>query len=875
VRIRAPRVVRRLVALVTWNTRDRDMDREMTFHLESIAREYVRSGMSEEDAALAARRRFGSVVRLKEQGHDVRSVRVIEDLVRDARHMGRGLRRSPGFAIAVVLTLAIGIGANTAIFSVVDQLLLRPLPYPDGDELVKVSEVVATGAPEVSPANWLDWQRESRAFRALAAWRIAPDGVTLTGVGEPTQLNAQIVSAEFFSVLGVGPALGRTLSEGDDRPNSPRVLVLSHRLWQQRFGGDPNVIGRLVQVNDRPAEIVGVMPANFAFVYPDNDVWAAFRLNRNEPWRQTAGRFLHVVGRLEQRSTLAAARTELEAIARRLAREYEFNKNTSVKLVPLREELTGQVHTALVALYGAVVLLLVIACLNVANLLLARSASRRREIAIRISLGAGRVAIIRQLLVESLLLSIAGGALGVALACWSLDALLAASPVDLLRVPGLSVDARVLLYALGLALSTGVIVGLVPAVAVLRHSVVASMRMRGSTVTHATRVRQTLVVGQVAMTVVLLCGAGLLVRTVVGMNRADSGFDKQDLLMMDVTLPGARYTEEQEMAFYRQAVAALRTLPGVSSATAASSLPVIQSPKARAEFHVLGTAELPISDRPTAVIRIVMPGYFRTLRIPVLQGREFSDADDASPAPGVVINEAFAKAFLSNVEPLTVSLTVRFREQPYAPVIGVVGDVREGSIRDSAQPTVFYANRQVPQDMMTLLVRAPHAEMLARPAVAALHALDPNLPVTNVRTVESAFAESVVRERLSAMVSGAFALSGLLVASLGLYALLAFFVTERTKEIGLRIALGAHVSRVTRSVVGGGLRLVGIGAVVGVGLSMLLLRSLGALLYGVTMYDPSTYMGVVTLLCAVGGLASYVPGRRAARVDPHVALRQD
>ena len=573
--------------------------------------------------------------------------------------------------------------------------------------------------------------------------------------------------------------------------------------------------------------------------------------------------------------TLAAARTEMEAIARRLAGEYEFNKNTSVKLVPLREELTGQVHTALVLLYGAVALLLVIACLNVANLLLARSASRRREIAIRTSLGAGRLAIIRQLLVESLLLSIAGGAFGVALARWSLDALLAAAPVDLLRVPELFVDARVLLYALGLALSTGVIVGLVPAVAVLRHSIVTSMRMRGSTVTHASRVRQTLVVGQVAMTVVLLCGAGLLVRTVVGMNRADSGFDKQDLLTMDVALPGARYTDEQGMAFYRLAVAALRTLPGVSSATAASSLPVIGSPKARAEFHVLGTAELPASERPTAVIRIVMPGYFRTLRIPVLQGREFTDADDASPAPGVVVNEAFAKAFLSNVEPLTVSLTVRLREQPYAPVIGVVGDVREGSIRDSAQPTVFYANRQVPQDMMTLLVRAPHAETLARPAIAALHALDPNLPVTNVRTVESAFAESVARERLSAMVSGAFALSGLLVASLGLYALLAFLVTERTKEIGLRIALGAPVSLVTRSVVGGGLRLVGIGVAVGVGLAILLLRSLGALLYGVTLYDPSTYVSVVALLCAVGGLASYVPGRRAARVDPHVALRHD
>ena len=615
-RIRAPRVVRRLVALVMWNTRDRDMDREMTFHLESITRDYVRSGMSEEDAALAARRRFGSVLRLKEQGHEVRSARAIQDLVRDVRHTARGLRRSPGFASAIVLTLAVGIGANTAIFSVVDQLLLRPLPYPAGDELVTVSEMSATGGPEVSPANWLDWQHQSRAFQALAAWRTVSDGVTLSGEGEPTQLKAQIVSAEFFSVLGVGPALGRTLSEDDDRPTAPRVIVLSHRLWQQRFGGNPDVIGRLVRLNDRPAEIVGVMPSSFVFMYPDNDMWAAFRLDRNQPWRQTAGRFHHVVGRLRADRTLAAARTEMEAIARRLAGEYEFNKNTSVKLVPLREELTGQVHTALVALYGAVALLLVIACLNVTNLLLARSASRRREIAIRTSLGAGRLAIVRQLLVESLVLSIAGGAFGVAVARWSLDALLAAAPVDLLRVSELSVDARVLLYALGLSLSTGVIVGLVPAIAILRHSPVTSTRMRGSTATHASHVRRTLVVGQVAMTVVLLCGAGLLVRTVVGMNRADSGFDKQDLLTMNVAVPGARYTDEQGMAFYRRAVATLRTLPGVSSATAASSLPVIGSPTARAEFHVRGTPELPASERPTAVIRVVMPGTSARFEFP-------------------------------------------------------------------------------------------------------------------------------------------------------------------------------------------------------------------------------------------------------------------
>jgi putative ABC transport system permease protein len=873
--IRTPRIVRRLVALVTRNTRDREIEREMTFHLESIAREYVRSGMSEEEAARAARRRFGSVLRLKEEGHDVRGIRAIEDFIRDVRHTSRSLRRSPGFAVAVMLTLALGIGGNTAIFSVVDQLLLRPLPYPDGDDLVVVSEVSATGGPEVSPANWLDWQRRSRTFRTLAAWRIVPDGVTLSGVGEPTQLNAQIVSAEFFSVLGVAPILGRTLSHDDDRPDAPRAVVLSHRLWQQRFAGDPTVIGRVVRLNDRPAEIVGVMPASFIFVYPDNDVWAAFRLDRTQPWRQASGRFLQVVGRLEDGSTLAGARAEMDAIARQLAAEHEFNRNTGVKLVPLREELTGQVRTALILLYGAVALLLVIACFNVANLLLARSASRRREVAIRTSLGAGRLAIVRQLVVESLLLSIAGGALGVALARWSLTALLAAAPVDLLRVPELFVDSRVLLYALGLSLSTGVIVGLVPAIPVLRHSVPRSTRVSGSTLAHASRIRQTLVIGQVAMTVVLLSGAGLLVRTIVGMNRADSGFDKRDLLTMKVALPGARYTDEQAMVFYRRAIATLRTLPAVSSATAATSLPVIGSPTARAEFHVLGTADLPRNERPSAVIRVVMPGYFRTLRIPVLRGREFTDADDASAAPGVVVNQAFAKAFLSNVEPLTVSLTVRLREQGYAPVIGVVGDVSEGSIRDSAQPTVFYVNGHMPQDTMTFLVRATHAESLVGPAIATLHALDPDLPVTNVGTVESAFGESVARERLSAMVSAGFASIGLLVASLGLYGLLAFLVAERTKEIGLRIALGAPVSRVMRSVVGGGLRLVGIGAAVGLGLSILLLRSFAALLYGVTLYDPPTYVSVVALLCAVGCLASYVPGRRAARIDPHLALRHD
>src|SRR2546427_7461770 len=331
--IRPPRFFRRLTGLFTWGARDRDMDREMAFHIESIAREYVRSGMSEADAERAARKRFGSMIRLKEQGHDIRSAHIVEDIVRDVRHMGRGLRRSPGFAIAVILTLALGIGANSAIFSVVDQLLLRPLHYPQGDQLLRIYErfLPASGRADVSPANWLDWQRESRTIAGFAAWR--PTGYTLTGVGEPARVNAQVVSSEFFPLLGVKPLLGRTVSEQDDRPNAPLVAALSYELWQRRFAGDPHVIGRVVQLNDRRVEIIGVMPAGFRFVYQDNDIWCAFRLNRHQTWRETDGRFIQVVARLKGGTTIAAARAEMEGIAQRLAATYAFNKNTRVTLV--------------------------------------------------------------------------------------------------------------------------------------------------------------------------------------------------------------------------------------------------------------------------------------------------------------------------------------------------------------------------------------------------------------------------------------------------------------------------------------------------------------------------------------------------------------
>jgi len=670
--------------------------------------------------------------------------------------------------------------------------------------------------------------------------------------------------------------LGRTLSEDDDRPKAPRVVVLSHQLWQGRFGRDPSVIGRVVQLDDTSAEIVGVMPASFRFIDPDNDLWAAFQLDRNAPWRETSGRFMNVVARLKKGTTITAARAEMKGMAQRLAATYAFNRNTTVALVPLREDLTGHVHTSLLVLSVAVGLLLSIACFNVANLLMARAASRRREIAIRTALGAGRLAIVRQLLVESLLLAVAGGALGIALARWSLDALLAFAPADLLRVSELSVDRRLLLYAVCRSVLTGVVVGLVPAVLVARRSSAEWMRASGTTVTQSPRVRQALVVCQVALTVVLLCGAGLLVRTVIALTRAHNGLDRHNVLTMEMQLPETRYTPERARALYREAVAALQALPGVESAAAGNSLAVVGSLRGGSWFHRRGTPELPVYERPGAMIRVVTPGYFRTLGIPVLRGHEFTPVDDVSATSGFVVNEAFAKTFLSDIDPLTAWLTVWMQsENPYLPVLGVVGDVSEGSVRDKAQPTVFYSHGQMPETGMTLFVRATQPIAIATSAVGALHHLDRNLAVTKVRTFDDAIAESLARERLSALVSSAFALSGLLLASLGLYGLLAFLVVERTKEFGIRIALGAQVGRLIRSVIGGGLRLVAIGAAMGVGGSLLLFRLVGTLLFGVTPYDLSTYTTVLALLCTIAGLASYVPARRAARVEPLVALRQE
>jgi putative ABC transport system permease protein len=801
----------------------------------------------------------------------------LEELLRDIRYSLRGLRRTPGFTLAVVLTLALGVGGNTAIFSVVDQVLLRPLPYPDGERLVRIYERNLNARnPEarysngVSPANWLDWQARSKTLSSIGVWFTLSR--TLTGNGEPQQLNGQVVSREFLQALGVAPFLGRTFTADDDRPNAPRVALVSHGLWERRFAADPNIVGRVIQLDGNPVTIVGVMPRSFRFIQQDIDYWSAWGLDRNLPWREVAGRFTDVVARIAPNATFASAEAEMQTIAAAL-QTYPMNRNHSVTLVPLREELTGQVQRSLIVLYAAVGVLLAIACVNVANLLLARSAARRREIAVRTALGAGRVPIVRQLLVESLLLAIGGGLLGLALARWSLDALLAFAPPGLLSVTELTIDRRVLLYAFGLSVLTGVIVGLLPAVSLVGRSFMAHLHQSGHRVTHSARLRQSLVVAQVAMTIVLLCAAGLLVRTVIALNSAGGGIDRSNLLTMEVTLPNPRYTGERTTAFVRQALDAVRSLPGVESAGAANSLPIIGAPRGGTGFHRLGTPEVPPNRLPTTTVRVVTPGYFRTLRIPVVRGREFTDSD---PATGFIVNEAFARAYLQDVDPLSTSISVRMqRENPYLPIVGVVGDVASGSVRGQTTPTVYYDNRQMPEQGLSYLIRTSQQAALSRRAVEAFHTIDPNLAVTFVRTLETAMTESIARERLNALVSTTFGLSGLLLAALGLYALLAFFVTERTKEIGIRISLGAPLARVTASVVGSGLRLVAIGTLVGVVASLLLGRWLESLLFGVTPNDATTYLVALALISVVSAVASYVPARRAAGVEPLTALRQE
>jgi putative ABC transport system permease protein len=878
---------RRVVALFTRDSIDRDIEQELRLHVDLLAGEYQRAGMSPEDATRAALRRFGNVLQLRERGHDVRGFRMFEAVLRDVKYGCRGLIRTPVFTTTVVVTLALGIGANTAVFSLVHGFLIRPLPFPDADQLVEIYESIpGYQRASVSPANWLDWQRESRSFESFAAWSIAQ--ATLTGGGEPIRILGQKASAELFRVMRVEPLVGRPFTQEDDQPGAAPVAIMSHRLWRQRFGEDPAIVGKTLELDGLSHRIVGVMPADFHLVMRDTDYWVPFALDRDQAMRRTEGRYIQVVGRVKPSVTPAAARAEMEAVARRL-QLHPSNKDVSVTIVPLREVIGGDVRTPLFLLLSVVSVFLLVACFNVASMLLARSAARTREIAIRASLGAGRGAIVRQLLVESLLLALIGGVTGILIAYVVMNS---AMRSDIAQVADVSVDRGVLLYALGLAVVTGIAFGLAPSLTITRGSV--HDYLRRDAMPHGSRSRHMLVIAQIAMTVVLLCAGGLLVRSLNVLVGTKTGMDVENVLTMFVSLSEKRYDEAQRVEFFRQAVQRVKSLPGVESVAAAGSLPVVGAPLQDGVFHVRGTPlrfpsqdpskGLRISDTssgsltgPFAKIRVATPGYFKTLGIPIISGRDFTEEEQRERVePVFIVNEAFARKYLQPGDPLSASISVLGRpENPYGRVVGVAGDVYDQSPRLGAAPTIFYSHAHQPVSGMVLFVRGTAAADLRKAVIQTVRDLDRNQPVSEVRMLKEALGTSLGLEKIAAMASSGFALTALLLASLGVYGLLAYLVAERTREIGIRMALGAQTSTVVRMVVGRGLRLIAYGGALGLAGGLAVSQLIRGLLYGVTATDPVTFAGVIVLVVTVGTIAAVVPAIRAARVDPLIALRQE
>jgi putative ABC transport system permease protein len=799
-----------------------------------------------------------------------------EGLLQDVKYAIRSLRRSPGFTATVIFMLALAIGANTAIFSLLDRLLLRDLPYPESNRLALVYEDFGSPRSSVAPANWLDWQRLSTSFESLAASNVISE--TLTGNGDPELVTGQLVSAEFFPTLEVQPAIGRAFTMDDDRPKSPPVVILSDRLWKRRFGGDPRIIGKTVEFDAVLKKIIGVMPDGFYFMNPGVEYWSPYAIDRTREWRQSVARTIPIiVGRLRPGISLPAAQAEMKALAKQLEQIYPMNKNASVTVVSLREILTDDVRGSVIVLFAAVTLLLVIACINVAGMMLARASSRRREIAVRASLGAPRIALVRQLLVESFLLSLAAGGAGFLIALWGVSALVQLTPRNLIRIADVSVDGWILLYTIGVSALTGVTFGLAPAIAATRGTLRDYLQSFGRSISASTGTRQVLVVVQVTMTVILLCGAGLLTRSLRALHSVRLGVESSQVLTMQITMPAARYDRNQQVEFVTRVLERFKQFPGVQSAGGTRSLPVIGATAGTPlEFkdapEVASTAAL-----PAARIRMATPGYFKTVGVPIVAGREFVE-DDQRPNAEIVfiVNEAFVKAYLNNKNPLDSSMRVYMtREKPYGRIVGVTGDVLEGSLRGSPTPTVFYNQRQLPYGQMTLYVRTTNPTVLSRQAVGAIHQLDPDMAVTQVSPLDETFWLSIARDRLNAIVSASFAITALLLASVGLYGLLAFMVAERTREIGIRMALGAQAGTVLRMVMNRGFCLVGLGLALGLVAAFNISRFLESLLFGVRPNDPATFVGVPVLLLIVTSLAALVPANRATRVDPVVALRQE
>jgi predicted permease len=868
-----------------------DFDQDVRDHIAAETQDNIDRGMIPEDARRAAIRKFGNVTQVKEDTRRVWTILWLEQLVQDLRCGLRMLGKSRGFAAVAILTLALGIGANTAIFSVVNSVVLQPLPYPNASQLVVVSETsprVPAGSQiqsSESYVDFLDWQRQAKSFSAMGTYQYS--SLTLTGYGEPTVLQGAITSSGLFSTLGATPLLGRTLEPQDDVKNAARVVVIGEKLWRGQFGSDPNIVGRTIQLNSEGFTVVGVMPGSF--LYPDqtppSEFWIPVTQSPDYAKFVDArdAHFLLAIGRLNTGVTAAQAESEMNVIYKDQLRQYNTLDPTEViHVANLKRLVVGDLQTVLLILLGAVGLVVLIACANIANLLLARATGRAKEIAVRVALGAGRARIFRQLLTESVLLGICAGIAGLLLAYGGVAAIKDFASDQLPHLRDITVDGWVLAFTFGLSILAGVLFGLAPAWQsseidlnnVLRES------GRGSTSSAKRRwTRNTLVVVEVALAFVLLIGSGLLLKSFYLLTHANPGFDPQHILTAGVALPQSQYVRpEQWSAFFRQTVDRLKSLPGVEDAAAVLPIPFTGSTLGFG-FTVVGAPPLRPGEQPSAFAHSVTPDYFRVMRIPLLRGREFTEADTAPNAAKVaIISNELARVYFPNQDPLQHSLSVTSTSPtPLAyRIVGVIGDVKDKNMSDAPAPMMYFPYTQEAWWVMALVVRTNgDPSSFAGALRTQIHDIDSSLPVQDVRPMTSYISDSEGDARFRSVLLGLFGILALVLASVGIYSVLACVVAQRTHEIGIRVALGAQQRDVLRLVITQGMRAVFIGAAIGIAAALALSRLLSQFLYGVHDKDPLTFVAVAVLLMLVALADCYIPARRAMKVDPIVALRYE
>lgn len=805
------------------------------------------------------------------------------NFLQDLRYAVRMLAKKPGFTIVAVFTLALGIGANTAIFSIVNAVILSPMPYREADRLVEFWETNPlkswTQAP-LAPANLFDWEKQSQSFEEIAAYmgsaKKGPgiSGLQLTGDGEPERVKGLYVTGNLFSVLGRDALIGRTLRDEETLEGKHTVVVLSHALWKRRFGGDPAIVGQSISINGRNREIVGVMPSDFYFPSKEVEMWVPMGWNRDQMEKLRRPHFLRAVGRLKPGITTEQAAGEMTAIAGRLEQQYpDTNTQMGVGLGPLKEWVISDTRLPLMVFLVAVAFVLLIACANVANLLLARAATRAREVAIRTALGARRSRIIKQLLTESLLLAIVGGGLGVLLALWSKDLLVGLSPRDIPRLDEARLDARVLAFSVGLSLLTTLIFGLVPALQASKPDLTASLKeggQKGSS--QSGRVRNVLVIAEVALALVLVIGAGLMIRSFLRLQQVDPGFNANNLLMLSVSLPGVRYPEDgKAIAFFEQAEERIKGLPGVVD---------VGSANVAALRGAAYTNDMTIEGQHEDYIReirhkTVTPNYFRTMGIQLLSGR-FLDQTDIATSATIVVNEAFARRCFPGED--AVGKRVKFakptEQGTWETIVGVVRSEKQDSLSADAKPEAYKTQLQETQSAMTIVVRtAGDPTTLVSGVREQIRSLDRDLPPYDIKTMTTALDESLVRERFITTLLIIFAGLALTLASIGIYGVMSYTVTQRTHEIGIRVALGAQNHDILKQVIGRAVGLAGAGVALGLVASMILTRLMATLLFGVSTTDPLTFGAIAVLLVVVSLVASYIPARRATKVDAMTALR--